>query len=189
MIEFLKIVGCGIVYFLVVYLFVIRRESGPIIPWSVCIASQVVGTVLFMDIKEYVMAHILPPERFGNLGMVIPSACLCFGNAALIFVMFGIVLPKITAKKSSFSGNTKREEIRVAPLSSVIGTGAESVGARNSQESDEDADITIDFIRTMISQGRSEEARKYLKMLAYYGKDDATRKEAKELIAELGAAE
>lgn len=181
MVQTLKILGCGVVYFLVVYLFVIRRESRPILPWIVCILAQVIGTVFFFDIKEWFLTF-LPAEQYGSLAMVIPSAVLCFGNLALIFFMFGKVLNNINEKNAEVVET--RQDFRIAPLPPSFSAGAENVSA-----SDGETDITIDFIRKMIADGRREEALKYLKMFAYYGKDDASRAEAKKLIDELNTAE
>ncbi len=186
MIEVIKILGCGVVYFLVVYLFIIRREARPIIPWSVCIASQVVCATLFDRIKG--LARMLLPEaEFGSLSMVVSSAFLCLGNLILIFIMFGPVMNSIMGKNRE---NTQRkdEEIVVAPLSSVINMNPGQTAAGGAPEAAGD-DITLDFIEMMIREGRRDEALRYLKMLAYYGKDEQSRSGALKMIDELTRAE
>lgn len=178
MIEVLQIVACGVIYFLVVYLFVIRREARPILPWTVCIATQVVSTVFFQDAKEWVMENVFPPEEYGNLGMVIPSALLLVVNLTVIFIMFGNVMTKIKSKDIETA--TVEEEFTITPLPSVM---SENVGVKAEEKSEEDD--TLAFIEKMISEGRRDEAVKYLKMLAYYGKDEASRAEASKLLDQL----
>ena len=174
MIQLAKILGCGIVYFLVVYLFVIRREARPIIPWAVCIISQVVCFVFFQDIMAYCKSVL--PDPFG---MVLPSATICFGNLALIITMFGPVLDRI--KEKSEGPEQEETEFRVAPLPNAMKQNAEQIAGK---QNDDDED-SLAFIQKMIAEGRKDEALKYLKMLAYYGKDEQSRAEAAKMIAEL----
>ena len=174
----IQIIACGIIYFLVVYLFVIRREARPIVPWSVCITSQVVCAVFFYNIVDFVKGF-LPEERFGSLGMVIPSALMCTWNLLLIYIMFGRYMKP--PKDDEPERASVNEKFRVAPLP-VINAGGEA------SEAGEDGGVTIAFIEDMIADGRRDEAVKYLKMLAYYGKDDQSRAEAKRMMAELNEA-
>lgn len=182
MLEAAKIIGCGIIYFLVVYLLVIRREARPILPWTVCIAVQSISTVFFYKIVG-VVKGFLPEEQYGSLGMVIPSAMLFAVNIAVIFIMFGPVMNKIQNKNTTAVAN--EEEFRVAPLASVMSRNEPQPAAAGGIS----PDITIAFIRKMIAEGRKEEALKYLKMLAYCGKDEQSRKEAANMITELKATE
>ena len=179
--EILKIIGCGVIYFLIVYLFVIRREAQPVIPWTVCILTQVTSTVFFQRAVS-LFKTFLPEDRFGSLGMVIPSAILCVGNFAVIFLMFGKYMSKLEEKNSE--RHEAPDNIRVAPLPSVMPLGTE-----NKNDAESDADITIDYIEKMIAEGRKDEAMKYLKMIAYYGKDEQSRSEALSLIASLTGPE
>ncbi len=177
MISWIKVILCGIIYFLVVYLFIIRREARPIVPWTVCIISQVICAVFFYNLKDYCSAVLPAP-----FGMVVPSAILCFGNIGLILLMFGHVMT-VMAKKTAEP--VKREEIRVAPITVAPMTANRQKPAA---EDDGDAAITISYIRKMIADGRRDEAYKFLKMLAFYGGDEQTRAEASELLAQLEAA-
>ncbi len=175
--EILKIVACGVVYFLVVYLLVIRREARPIIPWAVCIASQVICSVFFYNLVDF-FKRILPEEEYGNLGMVIPSGILCFGNLILIFVMFGIFMNSKQEKNTDLS--KKAESFTAAPLANVLDMDSEK---NESSVFSGKADVTMEYIRRMLADGRRDEAMKYLRMLAYYGKDEQAKAEAVRLMA------
>ena len=175
--QLLQILACGVIYFLIIYLFVIRREARPIIPWVVCILTQVVSIVFFYDVVA-LFKSFLPEEQYGSLGMVIPSALLCAVNLTVIFIMFGRVMDNINKKDAE--PVRKEEKIRIAPLPSVV-----NQNAVREEKNDSESDITIPFIEKMIAEGRKDEALKYLKMLAYYSKDEQTKKEASELIAKL----
>ncbi len=177
MLEFAQIIACGLVYFLVVYWFVIRREARPILPWAVCIIVQVVCFVFFQDIMAFGKS-VLP----GQLGMVLPSAFICVGNILLIIAMFGPVLTMLENKHKVEEREEK--EFFVAPIPKALNNNAAQL---NDSKNGGEGDITIDFIKKMIAEGRKDEALKYLKMLAYYSKDEQTRAEAAKLITELNS--
>ena len=175
MLEFAQIVACGLLYFLVVYWFVIRRDARPIIPWAVCIITQVVCFVFFQEIMAFGKS-VLP----GQLGMVLPSAVICFGNILLIIAMFGPVLDYMENKNKVEEHEEK--EFFVAPIPKAINGGDEQI---NVEKNNEDGDISIAYIEKMFAEGRKDEGLKYLKMLAYYSSDEKTRAEAAKMLAEL----
>ena len=146
----------------------------------VCILTQVISIVFFYDVVA-LFKSFLPENKYGSLGMVIPSALLCIVNLSVIFIMFGRVMDNINKKDSE--PVRKEEKIRIAPLPSTADRNAE-----REEKSSSESDITIPFIEKMISEGRRDEALKYLKMLAYYSKDDQTKQEASQLIEKLNTA-
>lgn len=181
----IKIIACGAVYFLVVFLLVIRRQARPALPWAVCIMSQVLCAVFFYDMTDFFKA-LFPPETFGYLGTGLPSGILCFGNLILIFVMFGPVMDRLSQKDEEDLPEADENDFRVVPLPTDI-TLNPSLAA--SAQEDSAPDVTMEFIEKMIADGRREEALKYLKMLAYYGKDEQTRMDASLKMAELNRVE
>ncbi len=183
MLQAIKIIGCGAVYFLVVYLLVIRRQARPILPWTLCILSQVCCAVFFYDMVD-ISKRLFPPESYGYLGTALPSAILCFGNLLLIFHLFGSVMDRLEEKDAA--ADEEESDFRVVPLPTDI-TLNESLTVTAEEEAA--PDITMDFIEKMIGEGRRDEALKYLKMLAYYGKDEQTRMDASLKMAELGKVE
>ena len=184
MIDVVKILACGVVYFLGVYLVMIRRESQPVTPWLVCISAQVLCSVFFDRLKGF-FNGIFSQMGIGNenLGMVVASAILFFGNMILIFIMFGVFMSKKKAESNDIA--RRQEEFRVAPVNIL----ATPVPDGQTAKSEVKTDITLDFIKKMIADGRTEEAKKYLKMLAYYGKDEQAKLEASALLANLTRTE
>lgn len=179
----IKIIGCGAVYFLTIYLFVIRRQVRPILPWSVCILSQVLCSVFFYDMVD-ISKQIFPAETYGYLGTALPSGILFFGNMILIFVMFGPVIDRLQRKEE---GKTAEEsDFRVVPLPSDITLNPDLTADVSEEKT---PDVTMEFIENMINEGRKDEALKFLKMLAYYGKDEQTRMDASLKMAELNRME
>ena len=188
-----------IVYFLIVYLTAVRRNGQRVLPWLLLIIVQTASVYFFRPLRLRFLGVSLFAGASLTLVTCATAAVLLVLNFLIILLINRVFAPEDALAEDDFNldadditvGDKDGEELEFRlpvnlskPAWEPIGNDAAlTVAERISEEMN--TDQLLETVQMRIDAGETEEAIKYLRMVAFFEKDGEAVQKAKAMLAEL----
>lgn len=189
-----------LVYFLIVYLTAIRRGGQKVLPWILLILAQAASLYYFRILCVYVAGIPFFAQYSERVCMYVTAGSLALVNILLIFLLSAIFIPKqrINSEEINIAVNVDeipiiredleeppkvevQEQSDVLPDSPPITSDCD----KKACAIDMDEEALFLTIQKLIDDGKTGEASKYLRMVAFFGTNPITMQKAKQILAGL----
>lgn len=197
----INFVALVLVYFLLVYLFAIRRGGHKPLPWIVLILTQAASAYYFQTLCVYSARLPFLAQCSETVVMAVTGGVLALLNFLLILLINLLFSPR--------QKEAERQEFQLSPEDIPVADGGAAGPANppSREPSPSVLDVPISFatepaqtlgadssldessifgsIHRQIEAGQYDEAAKYLRMVAMFGKDPTAIQKAEQMLAEI----
>lgn len=203
--ELMNLMALAIVYFLIVYITIIRHRGQKALPWVFLILVQTISVSYFEVLSGYIGSipflsgqSIIVPNVVTvlvlliiNIGVILITNLLFFKkeNKDVAEIDFSVDMEHIAPVREEKSSNNTSREINLedGPILAVSSpVASQQENAKNTQVHDDMSEESIfQTIEELVEAGHTEDAIKYLRMVAFFGKTPDAIDKAKKLLADL----
>ena len=176
--DYIYFLALMVLYFLIVYLFAIRKGGQRALPWVILILIQTASICFFKKIRVFAGQLPLPAELLTEPQITMVTAAGLFViNLVLIFLV------NLLFNRSEGNQTGEKKAADAAEASSEKQIPVISVAEQVSSELD--TEQTLAKAKELLNAGETEAAGRYLKMVAFFESDGPAVQEAKELLNKL----
>lgn len=176
-----------LVYFLLVYLLPVRRGRQPLLLWLFLILVQAASVFYFRTLCSYAYHIPFLAEFTDDIRQYIVVGILIVMNLILIFLLNLAFHKKVDNDATDSSEvemdidnlqlNFTQEPVQHQDDSSNVLFTPETLSSPNVDEVE-----FFDSIQTMINSGQTDEATKYLRMVAFFGTNKSLMDRAEKML-------
>ncbi len=190
--DFIKFFALVFVYFLIIYLVAIRRKNQSLLVWLFLILQQAASLYYFQTFYSHLRLIPFFAPFSDTVCTAVTAGFLVLINSFVILLVNFVMQKKERASVEHINAEVRVEDIPITtsareetPPLSGINFSREEPPVQPRQVFDEDEKKIFASINDLIEKGQKEEAVKYLRMVAYFGTNEQSMNQAKQMLNEL----